>query len=220
MSLSLGEFVLPRPGEAPSSPKPPIPAPGEAAFRETFGKLLPSAKYVHTVNGKGAYYELLPSSVLSTENSSHVPHRVLFLHGIQTPALGMLPLVRAVQAVSPQSHLVLVDLWGHGLSDTPVAPHDQNLFHQLVDALLNQLGWPSVHLVGFSFGGSLVVAYAASRPSKVQSFIPIAPVGLVESSSFTAEQQAHLRGGDEVAAREWVLEYLEGGELVVPADWK
>jgi pimeloyl-ACP methyl ester carboxylesterase len=33
--------------------------------------------------------------------------------------------------------------------------------------------------------------------------------------------KAHLRGGgDEVAARKFVIETLEGGELVVPAGWR
>jgi pimeloyl-ACP methyl ester carboxylesterase len=115
---------------------------------------------------------------------------------------------------------VLVDLWGHGLSDTPVLPHDPSLFHKLIDALLDHLGWPSAHLVGFSFGGALTVGYVASRTSRVKSFTLVAPAGLIHSSNFTAEEQAHLRGDDEVAARKWVLEFLEGGELVVPADWK
>ena len=42
----------------------------------------------------------------------------------------------------------------------------------------------------------------------------------MRSSDFIPEQQAHLRGDDEVAARKWVLQLLEGGELVVPEDWK
>ncbi|KAH7057236.1 Alpha/Beta hydrolase protein [Macrophomina phaseolina] len=217
MSLDSGELVLPRPGTAPSSSKPPIPGPTEATFTETFGALLPPAKYLHTPHGKAAYYEMPPSP---SENGADTPGRVLFIHGVQTPALGMLPLARALHASFPRAHFALVDLWGHGLSDTPVAPHDAGLFHQLLDALLDRLTWPSAHLVGFSFGGALTVGYVASRPARVQSFALVAPAGLIRSAGFTAEQQGYLRGGDEAAARKWVLEYLEGGELVVPADWR
>ncbi|KAF2801069.1 alpha/beta-hydrolase [Melanomma pulvis-pyrius CBS 109.77] len=218
MSLVPGDLVLPRPGGAPSSSKPPIPGPTEAAFTETFGTLLPPAKYLSTVTGRAAYYEILPSS---PENGLHTPDRVLFIHGVQTPALGMLPLARALHASFPRAHFVLVDLWGHGLSDTPIAPHEPSLFHQLFDALLDQLAWPSAHLVGFSFGGALTVGYVASRSSRVQSFTLVAPAGLIRSSNFTAEQQGHMRGDDEAAARKWVLEFLEGGEVVaLPADWK
>jgi len=217
MSLDLKELVLPRPGRAPSSPRPPIQGPGEAVFVEAFGALLPPAKYLNTDIGKAAYYELPPSS---PGGSLHIPDRVLLVHGIQTPALGMLPLARALQTSFPQAHFVLFDLWGHGLSDAPVVPHDASLFHGLIDTLLDHLQWPSAHLVGYSLGGALTIGYVASRPSRVQSFTLVAPAGLVRSSNFTPEQHGHLRGDDEAAARKWILEFLEGGALVVPADWK
>ncbi|KAF2180440.1 alpha/beta-hydrolase [Zopfia rhizophila CBS 207.26] len=217
MSFSPGEFILPRPGGAPRISQKPIPGPAEAAFTKAFGSLLPPAKFLNTANGKAAYYELLPSL---PGGNSDTPSRVLFIHGVQTPALGMLPLARALQTSFPHAHLVLVDLWGHGLSDTPTVPHDAGLFHQLLDALLDRLDWPSAHLVGFSFGGAITAGYVALRPSRVQSFTLVAPVGLLRSSDFSAEQQGHLRGDDEAAARKWILDFLEGGELVVPTDWK
>jgi pimeloyl-ACP methyl ester carboxylesterase len=133
----------------------------------------------------------------------------------------MFPLARALCASFPHSHFVLLDLWGHGLSDTPMAPHEASLFHGLIDALLDELSWPSAHLIGFSFGGSLTAGYVASRPSRVQGYTLVAPAGLVPLSGFDEEGQTHLRGGgDEVAARKYVLGWLEGGELVVPENWK
>jgi pimeloyl-ACP methyl ester carboxylesterase len=48
----------------------------------------------------------------------------------------------------------------------------------------------------------------------------IAPAGLIRSSLFKPEEQDHFRhGGDEVAARKWILQWLEGGELVMPINW-
>ncbi|KAJ4377216.1 hypothetical protein N0V83_000039 [Neocucurbitaria cava] len=218
MSSTSSELVLPRPGAHNSPPQAPISGPSEAAFTQTFGQLLPAAKYLHTPTGKAAYYEILPSF---PRNDSHAAiERVLFIHGVQTPALGILPLARALHTSFPSAHFVLVDLWGHGLSDTPVVPHVASLFHQLLDALLDQLNWASAHLVGYSFGAALTIGYTASRSSRVQSFALVAPAGLIQSSRFTEEEQAHLRGDDEVAARKWVLRFLEGGDLVVPADWK
>jgi pimeloyl-ACP methyl ester carboxylesterase len=167
--------------------------------------------------GKAAYYELLPSF---PQTSSETPNRVLFIHGVQTPALGMLPLARSLKASIPHAHFVLLDLWGHGLSDTPIAPHEASLFHELFDALLDTLRWPSAHVVGFSFGGALTAGYVASRSTRVQSYTLVAPAGAIRSAAFTAEEQAHLCGEDEDAARRWILEFLEGGELVVPKDWK
>jgi pimeloyl-ACP methyl ester carboxylesterase len=140
---------------------------------------------------------------------------------VQTPAIGMYPLARALHEQFPHKHFVLLDLWGHGLSDTPILPHDASLFHGLIDALLNHLKWPSAHLVGFSFGGALTVGYVASRAVKVQSYVLVAPAGLIRLAAFDDVGKAHLRGGgDEVAARKFVIETLEGGELVVPAGWR
>lgn len=220
MPSPTGEVVLPRPNQPLKSPVSPIPGPTEAAFTKAFGTLLPSAKYLHTGTGKAAYYDLLPSSPHLKAGASYSPERVLFVHGVQTPALGIFPLARSLQASFTAAHFVLVDLWGHGLSDTPVIPHEPAIFHKLLDALMDQLGWPSAHLIGYSFGGALTVGYAISRSSRVQSFTLIAPAGIIQSSRFTPEEHAHLRGDDEAAARKWVLEFLEGGELIVPADWK
>lgn len=220
MSLSQDDLVLPRPGHAPLQPQPPISGPSEEAFTATFGTLLPPASHLRTEVGKAAYYEIPPSAT-PEDGTRHVPERVLFIHGVQTPAIGMLPLARALQSSFPHAHLVLLDLWGHGLSDTPIVPHEAALFHNLVDNLLDHLAWPAAHLVGFSFGGALTVGYVASRPQRVQSYTLVAPAGLIRSAGFSDEERGHLRGGgDEAAVRAWVLSFLEGGPLVVPADWE
>lgn len=219
MSSKIADIIIPRPGTSLSTRRPPIPAPSEEAFTRTFGTLLPAAQYLQTDNGKAAYYEIPPST---SAGSRTTPDRVLFIHGVQTPALGMLPLARALHSSFPQAHFVIIDLWGHGLSDTPLAPHEPSLFHGLLDKLLDHLHWPSAHLVGYSFGGALTIGYVASRPSRVQSFTIVAPAGLIPSSGFSSEERSHLSRecADEDAARKWVLEFLEGGELVVPSDWK
>jgi pimeloyl-ACP methyl ester carboxylesterase len=210
------EFVLPRPGAALPSPHQPIPGPSEEAFTSRFGTLLPPAQYLHTSNGKAAYYSIPPAT---SETSTSTPNRVLFLHGVQTPALGMQPLAAALHSKFPHAHLVLIDLWGHGLSDTPILPHDASLFHGLLDALLDHLQWPTTHIVGFSFGSSLTVGYAATRPERVKSFTLVAPAGLIRSDLFTPVEQVHfLRGCNEHAARKFIIGWLEGGDLVVPAD--
>lgn len=214
------EFVLPRPGGAPSLRASPIPGPSEEVFTQTFGTLLPPAKYLKTIHGKAAYYELLPLSRPDPGTSSPAIDRAILVHGVQTPALGMLPLANALRASFPATHFVLVDLWGHGLSDTPVVPFEQSLFLKLLDALLNELDWLSAHVVGYSFGGALTIGYTVSRPSRMKSFTLVAPAGLIQSSRLTPEQLDYLRGDDEIAARKWILAWLEGGELIVPADWK
>ncbi|KAF2004249.1 alpha/beta-hydrolase [Amniculicola lignicola CBS 123094] len=217
MSLN---FILPRPG-APIQSRSPVHGPSEEAFVETFGALLPAAKYLTTGSGKAAYYEFESPEPGSAKPMLHTPNRVLFIHGVQTPAFGLLPLVRALEPSFPHAQFLLVDLWGHGLSNTPTLPHDPSLFLGLIDDLLDHLQWPSAHLVGYSFGGSLAARYVASRPSKVQSFTLIAPAGLIPSNVFSAEEKSHLAGGgDEAAAQKWVFAWLGGDSEVVPVDWK
>ena len=207
----MSELGLPRPGANVANEKP-IPGPPEAEFVKTFGALLPAAKFLETPHGKAAYYEILPS-----ETKGPIDH-VLFIHGVQTPAIGMLPLARALEKSFPHAHLVLVDLWGHGLSDTPILPHEPALFHQLIDDLLAHLNWTSVHLVGFSFGGATTASYVAKRQERVKSFTLVAPAGLLSSEAIFPPE--HMRGDDEAAAEKWILNFLEGGDLVVPSNWK
>ncbi|KAG5792478.1 hypothetical protein H9Q69_008488 [Fusarium xylarioides] len=210
------DLIIPRPG-ASYKPQPPVAGPTESAFVETFGALLPAAQFLQTPSGKAAYYDIKPSS--SNDETAKID-KVLFIHGVQTPALGMLPLARALEKSFPAAHMVLIDLWGHGLSDTPVIPHEASLFHELIDNLLDHLSWESAHIVGFSFGGATTVSYVASRPSRAKSFTLVAPAGLLQPSMFTPEEQACLQGDDDAAARKCVLNILEGGDLVVPTDWK
>lgn len=212
-------LVLPRPGAASSDTAPhSIQAPSEETFISTFGQLLPKASYLQTPKGKAAYYEIHPSS-----SDAKAPiSRVLFIHGVQTPAIGLQPLASVLSSRFPRAHCVLVDLWGHGLTETPVAAHEPALFHGLLEALMNQLQWEKAHLVGYSFGGSTTATFAAAYPERVESMVLVAPAGLLRSEKFTELERSYLRGGEglEEQARAWVLEFLEGGELVVPADWE
>lgn len=232
-------LVLPRPG-APlkenGPPPSPISAPTEALMTSTFGSLLPPATYLTTPHGRAAYYVYPPldASPPTTTTPNTTPERILLVHGIQTPALGLHPLATALRAAHPRATVATFDHWGHGLSDTPVAPHSPPLFYGLLDAVLAALGWASAHLVGYSFGASTVAGYVASTPARaraVASVVLVAPAGLfrAEGPFFTEEvRRRFLRAGesgrgseeDERAALDWIVGFLEGGALVVPGDWR
>jgi pimeloyl-ACP methyl ester carboxylesterase len=69
----------------------------------------------------------------------------------------------------------------------------------------------------------LTAGYLAGFPHRVESAVFIAPVGLMEVSKLDEASQAVMRGkesedGEEV--RDWVFNFLEDGELVVPIDWE
>ncbi|KAK7403490.1 hypothetical protein QQX98_010720 [Neonectria punicea] len=216
-------IVLPRPGTAKSGDAAPgsIQGPSEDAFIATFGNLLPRASYLRTPNGKAAYYELQPSSPAPTDGTDPVS-RVLFVHGVQTPALGLQPLASTLASRFPYAQCVLVDLWGHGLTDMPLVAHEPALFHGLLEAVMVQLGWDDAHIVGYSFGGSLTATFAVAHPKRVASMVLVAPAGLLRTAQFDELQRSYLQGGEglEERAQAWILEWLEGGPLVVPSDWK
>ncbi|PBP19515.1 hypothetical protein BUE80_DR009707 [Diplocarpon rosae] len=218
MSISL---MLPRPWTP--KPKEPriIPAPSEASFVAAFGQLLPKAQYLCTSDGTAAYYELPPSCPAPTALTRPIS-RVLFVHGVQTPAIGLQPLAGALSSRFPHAQCVLVDLWGHGLSDTPVVAHEPALFHGLIKGLMVKLGWNDAHFLGYSFGGSTTASFAALNPESVSSMVLVAPAGLWSSADFDEAEKGYLKGGEglEDQARSWVVDLLEGGKLDVPVDWK
>lgn len=200
----------------------------------TFGTLLPPAQYITTPHGRAAYY----AYPLLSPNDTAKPMRILLIHGVQTPALGLHPLATALRTALPHDSVATFDHWGHGLSDTPVVPHEPELFFALMDEVLRKLGWAGgqpVHLVGYSFGGATAAGYVAARAAgrtgcgvEVGSLVLVAPAGLLRSEEFEVEARERYlpvegTGGDEGverAASEWVLEFLEGGKLVVPEDWR
>ncbi|KAF1356341.1 Alpha/Beta hydrolase protein [Delphinella strobiligena] len=194
-----------------------IAAPTEAAFTHDFGTLLPPAQFLHSRWGITAFYDLPPKS-----QAGPVVQRTLFVHGVCTPALGMLPLASKLRAQNPNAHFVLLDLWGHGLSSTPLTPHVPTLFRSQIIELLSRLKWPSAHMVGYSFGGATTAGLAASHSQLVESMVLVAPAGLLRASDVFSECRNYLVGGADVEdeARDWILEWLEGGPLVVPEDWR
>jgi pimeloyl-ACP methyl ester carboxylesterase len=215
-------LLLPRPGAETSVPVDSIPGPSEYLFTQTFGHHLPLAKYISTAYGEIAYYTYSPPSqaIKPDQATTTSPSRVLFLHGVQTPALGLQPLASTLHTSFPNAEFVLVDLWGHGLSSTPIAAHKPSLFHLLIDSVLETLDWESCHLVGYSFGGSTAISYIASsapRAKKVESVVLVAPAGLWKAEGL---DEVSLYSVEFDVAKIRMLELLEGGPLVVPPDWE
>lgn len=219
--MSTSFVVLPRPGAATDDKRLVIAAPKEEDFTAIFGHLLPQASYLQTEHGRAAYYSILPSKLASP--NEEVITRVLFVHGVQTCAIGLQPLAKALSSRFPHAHCVLVDLWGHGLTDTPVVPYEPALFHSLIETLLVHLNWENAHFIGYSFGGSTTATFAVAKPHRVASMVLVAPAGLLRAETFSELVQSYVRGGegvDEEEAQNGIIEWLEDGELVVPSDWK
>lgn len=215
MSHSNSLVVLPRPLKVDGNHV--IAAPSESQFIAQFGSSYPAAQFLLSAYGTTAYYDL-PAQAVSPNT---LPQRLIFIHGIGTPAVGLLALARKLQASNPNLHILLYDLWGHGLSQTPLMPHVPALFHSQILHLLSHMKWPSAHVVGYSFGGVTAASLTTFHPEVVESLALIAPAGLLRRDSLTQAEDLLIRGGQgEEAARDWILNAVEGGPLVMPQDWK
>lgn len=101
--------------------------------------------------------------------------RVLCLHGLLDNAASFLPLSIRL----PGLDLVAVDLPGHGHSDHRHPSANYYFMENLrdVDAVLDELGWETCHLVGHSLGAGIAAVYAAAAPERVRSLVMLDALG-------------------------------------------
>lgn len=213
LPADLGGLELPR--QTIWDSKQVIPAPREEVFTSSFGHAYPSPHLLDSGLGTMAVYDIQPPS-------GHAKRNVLVIHGVCTPAIGQLPLTKHLQALHPDTHIVVFDLWGHGRSTTPLVPHTASIFEFQVLQVLSYMQWTKAHIVGYSFGGSIAVRFATHYPWAVSTMTLVAPAGLVNKDTFGSELNQLLvdSTGRQEEAFEKVLSFLEGGPLVVPSDWK
>ncbi|KAI0902099.1 alpha/beta-hydrolase [Annulohypoxylon nitens] len=192
-----------------------IEAPNYETFTSVFGHTSPKPQYLESDLGTTALYDLPPPSGQSKRH-------LLIIHGLNTPALGLWPLAKELQALDPDTHVALFDLWGHGFSSTPLVAHTPQIFHFQIFQVLGFLQWTRAHLVGYSFGGSTAVRFALHNPWAVLSVALLAPAGLCNKELWGEQVQDLLDNseGRQGEAIDAVLGWLEGGPLVIPTDWK
>ncbi|KAI1110499.1 alpha/beta-hydrolase [Nemania sp. NC0429] len=132
---------------------------------------LPGARDVETPYGSVRVYEWGPVD----------GERVLFVHGISTPVVALGDLGHEMVARGCR----LLDLFGRGYSDAPNdLTYDARLYvAQLLLVLASsRIPWtatPGFHLVGYSLGGGLSVAFTRYFPHLVRSLCLVAPCGLI-----------------------------------------
>lgn len=147
---------------------------------------------------------------------------LLLLHGFTGSAETWDDLMRSLAGNAADDeqgdgvHCVAVDLLGHGHSDAPPESHRYTM-HQATDdltALLDHLGLPRVHLLGYSLGGRVALRMAATRPERVASLI-------LESASpglpSPGERQARMHADEMLARsieRDGVAAFVERWEAI------
>jgi len=119
----------------------------------------------------------------------------LLLHGFTGCAESMEGLAREIAGL----RVVRVDLPGHGGSEDPRDPERWRpaALHRSLLAVLDALGLPAVHLVGYSLGGRMALDFAVHHPRRCRS---VAVIGARAGFADPAERLAR-READEALAR-------------------
>ena len=132
------------------------------------------------------------------------PETIVFLHGFTGSTKTWHPLVSAFG----EYRVVLIDLLGHGRTESPEDPDRYSMDRQTEDLheLFTALGLSGFILTGYSMGGRTALAYACTHPENISQLI-------LESASpgLPSPEERHERRlrDERLAAR-----IIEGG---VPA---
>lgn len=101
---------------------------------------------------------------------------VMLLHGRNFPSSYWQPVIQAL--ASAGYRVVVPDQLGFGKSSKPVAAFSFDTMAADTVALLDALGLPRVDVVAHSMGGMLAVRLARNAPTRINSLILEAPIGL------------------------------------------
>ncbi|KAH0444668.1 alpha beta hydrolase family [Colletotrichum camelliae] len=172
--------------------------------------VFPGARDVDTPYGNLRVYEWGPEDA---------GERVLLLHGIGTPCLALGGV--AGEFVRRGWRVMTFDFFGRGYSDAPTdLPYDSRLYTtQILLALASSplRGWTgddAFHLLGYSLGGAVAAAFAASSPHLVRSLTLVAPGGLIRSAAHVGWRSRFLYNSPLLPEgfRKWVV-----GRRLAPA---
>lgn len=94
-------------------------------------------------------------------------------------------------ALRPQFRLIVPDLRGAGLSGKPAGPYRVAQFADDLWALLEHIGTPQAHLVGFSLGGAVALEMALQRPQQAGRLVTINALPSYRIDAWQKWWQAH-----------------------------
>ncbi|KAL4864309.1 hypothetical protein BDV12DRAFT_176429 [Aspergillus spectabilis] len=112
--------------------------------------------------------------------------KVLLVHGLGTPCIALGDMAK--ELVSKGYRVMIYDLFGRGYSDAPndlvfdARLYTTQLLLVLSSSPLPWTGTSAFHIIGFSLGGSIAVAFAAYHASMLRSITLICPGGLIRTS--------------------------------------
>ncbi|HEX4327226.1 MAG TPA: alpha/beta fold hydrolase [Burkholderiales bacterium] len=101
-------------------------------------------------------------------------------------------------ALPPGAPVYAVDCRGHGLSDKPAGPYTTARFARDLGLIIGAINAPRVHLVGWSMGGTIALAFAGTYPQRVASLSIVdgtATYGPEAPPAWEARAQKAVAGG-------------------------
>lgn len=104
------------------------------------------------------------------------------VHGLNGSRLVFSDLIAVVENHYRNIPLLVIDLYGHGLSSCPSKAYTLSLFVDQIESILSYLKISTprkINIIGFSLGGAVAVGFAGKYPECVEKLILIAPAGFV-----------------------------------------
>ena len=154
----------------------------------------------------------LPYSVIAGGLGPATSGTVLFLHGFAGGAEDWNWITEWVRENGYGS--VAVDLPGHGYTDSPADPAryaPDSVVSDLV-AILDALGVPSVHVMGYSMGARLALRLALDAPERVRSLIlESGTTGIADAEARQSRLESDERLARDIESRgmEWFVGHWE-----------
>ncbi|MEZ8310364.1 alpha/beta fold hydrolase [Vibrio splendidus] len=139
----------------------------------------------------------LASGTLATQqigNPKTTATTVVFIHGWLDNSASFTQVMPQIAKLSPDTHLVAIDLFGHGFSSHK--PGSYYPFHDYIDdlhQLVIKLSPNRLVLVGHSLGALIASCYSAAFPEKVSGLIQIEGHGPLSEAPH--ETVSRLRDG-------------------------
>ena len=119
----------------------------------------------------------------------------LFVHAL---AMDGMMWLGVAQALPKGAAIYAVDCRGHGLSDKPAGPYTTARFARDLALIMGAINAPRVHLVGWSMGGTIALAFAGAFPQRLASLTIVdgtASYGPEAPPAWEARAQKALDGG-------------------------
>ncbi|MEZ8226034.1 alpha/beta fold hydrolase [Vibrio splendidus] len=139
----------------------------------------------------------LASGTLATQqigNPKTTATTVVFIHGWLDNSASFTQVMPQIAKLSPDTHLVAIDLFGHGFSSHK--PGSYYPFHDYIDdlhQLVTKLSPNRLVLVGHSLGALIASCYSAAFPEKVSGLVQIEGHGPLSEAPH--ETVSRLRDG-------------------------